>query len=460
MRVAIIGAGWAGAACAWQLHQYGHQVTVFDSSRIAGGRARRAQAAWGTVDNGQHLLLGAYHSTLGLMQQLGLPLEQCFYRLDLDFYSLDERFRFRYWPLPAPWHQLGVLLGGRGVSWGQRLGLLRLLHYLKKQHWQPPIGQTVAQLLQATQQSPQIIARLWQPLCIAALNTPIDVACAGIFAAVLRDSLGQGRDSTQMLIPLKDMSTLWVERALAPVSCQLGTTVQRIEYLNDYRHHYRHPTATSKAHQETLRLHTSHGTTAEFDACVIATQIPSALRLLQPLAQQPTQKQLLQDLGAIEFNPIATLYLQPDEPWAHPRPMHMLFDDPHSLEAGQWLFNHAALPHSFARPTLSVVISDAQRLKGKDKKAISQAIIKQIKTQLPAHQPPLPPLRDSLLITEQRATFLATPHIKRPKATSPWPNVYFAADWVQSDYPAVLEAAVRSGQHTAQLLHQALGPAT
>src|SRR5690625_7597521 len=88
---------------------------------------------------------------------------------------------------------------------------------IKKQRWHPPVGQTVAQLLTQCGQSPLLIERLWQPLCIAALNTPIDEACAQIFAAVLRDSLGSGRHSTQLLIPLKDMTQLWVQQALQEI---------------------------------------------------------------------------------------------------------------------------------------------------------------------------------------------------------------------------------------------------
>ena len=40
MRIAIIGAGWAGMAAAMTAVKDGHDVTVFESARTVGGRAR------------------------------------------------------------------------------------------------------------------------------------------------------------------------------------------------------------------------------------------------------------------------------------------------------------------------------------------------------------------------------------------------------------------------------------
>src|SRR3546814_20928102 len=39
------------------------------------------------------------------------------------------------------------------------------------------------------------IRGFWQPLCLAALNTPLEQACAQLFAHVLRDSRSEERTS-------------------------------------------------------------------------------------------------------------------------------------------------------------------------------------------------------------------------------------------------------------------------
>ncbi|HJV27288.1 MAG TPA: FAD-dependent oxidoreductase, partial [Aromatoleum sp.] len=57
--VAVIGAGYAGLACAVELARRRVQVTVFDRSHTLGGRARVVNKDGWRVDNGQHILLGA-----------------------------------------------------------------------------------------------------------------------------------------------------------------------------------------------------------------------------------------------------------------------------------------------------------------------------------------------------------------------------------------------------------------
>lgn len=57
--VAIIGAGYAGMACAVELARQCVAVTVFERSHTLGGRARVVHKDGHTFDNGQHLLLGA-----------------------------------------------------------------------------------------------------------------------------------------------------------------------------------------------------------------------------------------------------------------------------------------------------------------------------------------------------------------------------------------------------------------
>ena len=58
--VAIIGAGYAGLACAVELARAGVHVTVFERSHTLGGRARVVHKGghW-RVDNGQHILISS-----------------------------------------------------------------------------------------------------------------------------------------------------------------------------------------------------------------------------------------------------------------------------------------------------------------------------------------------------------------------------------------------------------------
>ena len=70
--VAVVGAGWAGCAAAVTLAQAGIAVTLFEQAKTPGGRARRVAVDGRTLDNGQHLLIGAYRQTLALMANNGI----------------------------------------------------------------------------------------------------------------------------------------------------------------------------------------------------------------------------------------------------------------------------------------------------------------------------------------------------------------------------------------------------
>src|SRR5690606_27683404 len=115
MKIAVIGAGWAGGAAAYELSKH-HHVTLFEASRQVGGRARQVRnTPFGyPTDNGQHILLGAYDHTLKIMSELGLDLHDAFHHLELSILNAERTFEIQVWPLPAPLHLLGAILSGRG----------------------------------------------------------------------------------------------------------------------------------------------------------------------------------------------------------------------------------------------------------------------------------------------------------------------------------------------------------
>ncbi len=72
MRIAVIGAGVAGLACAVELAAAGHEVAVFEKARGAGGRTSSRRTDHGTFDHGCPVL--ARGSWLLEFAPLGLEL--------------------------------------------------------------------------------------------------------------------------------------------------------------------------------------------------------------------------------------------------------------------------------------------------------------------------------------------------------------------------------------------------
>jgi squalene-associated FAD-dependent desaturase len=453
MKVAVIGAGWAGLAAALELLRQGHHATVFESSHMLGGRARRSPSRSMNIDidNGQHILLGAYRETVALMQSLGLDTDALFHRRPLTLAYADDSFNLSVAKLPAPLHTLAGVLRARGMQWSEKIKLVSIIAKLRAGGWRLEPSTTVAHWLSRHEQSEHMVTLFWRPLCVAALNTPIEKACAQLFANVLRDSLGGAKDAADLLIPAVDLSSLWPDHVQphaelchpGRLTMHRGWTVRRLEGGLD-------------------------GVTVDgdhYDAAIVACNAPSTLRLLKTLMQPPRSSGDLvlyeESLAAFEYAPIATVTLQLEHPWGLPLAMLGLREKPARLQFGQWLFDTQARRADLSSSNseqdagegrlLHIVISDAQQLAQHSAHDVINGTITQVREQTQRFSP-MPNVCGHDLIDEKRATFIARPGLRRPTNRTPWSRVMVAGDWTDTGYPAVLEGAVRSGLQAAREL--------
>ncbi len=439
MKLAVVGAGWAGLAAAVALKATGADVTVFEAAPLAGGRARRVDDLnMGAIDNGQHLLLGAYTETLTLLRKLHpqRSVDELLDRTPLHLESADGEFRLKAANFKAPFHTLWGLMHARGLSWQDRWRAIRMMLVLKQNRWQAPDLCSVAQLLEQHQQSALVCRRLWTPLCLASLNTSNHQACAQLFLNVLRDSLDAPRAHSEMLIPRIDLTELWPKAAADAVTMR-------------YRHIVRDVCPTSSAV-------TIDGEV--FEGCVLATPPYACARILKPGESGGACDTLMAQLGAFQYRAIATLTLQLETPWNPPQPILLLDETPSRGHLGQWLFKRPQADDQF-----TVVISDAADYLKHDRASFVDNIATQIREQVQRHpnspshlKSTMPAVKAHRLIVEKRATFAAVPGLQRPRNQSPWPRLSLAGDWTDTGYPAVLEGAVRSGNQAAKTLIKAL----
>ena len=210
-RVAVVGAGYAGMAAAVTLAERGAQVSVFESGPLPGGRARRVTIQGQTLDNGQHILVGAYATLFSLMRTVGVPADAVL-RIPLELRYADG-FKFRAYYFPAPLGLLAGLLLAHSLPWRERIGAVRFMLAMRRQAFRLAEDCSVSALLARHVQHGRIGHYLWKPLCISALNTPPEFASANVFLTVLRDTLASDAEASDLILPRVDLSRLFPEPA-------------------------------------------------------------------------------------------------------------------------------------------------------------------------------------------------------------------------------------------------------
>ncbi|WP_153108950.1 hydroxysqualene dehydroxylase HpnE [Propionivibrio limicola] len=423
--VAIIGGGWAGLAAAVELCAAGARVVVFEAAKQLGGRARRVDVHGHALDNGQHILIGAYRETLRLMRLVGADEDASLKRLPLELNYPGANFRLRLPRLPKPLHLAVGLLSARGCSLGAKFSAARFMQALQASDFALTTDCTVAELLDRHNQRGAIRRLMWEPLCLAALNTPPEHASAQIFANVLRDSLGGSRADTDLLLPTVDLGLLFPEHAARFIerhggSIRLSTRVESV----------------TRSRADTHLCINGES----FAHVIVATAPQHAARLLQP---HPETETIVRTLADYCYEPIGTVYLGYPSEVRLPFPM-LGMDEGKPGQFGQWVFDRGQL--GGAHGVMGFVLSAEGTWDECDNAVLADALHRELQTMLGRS---LPPPHWHQVIRERRATFSCRPNLPRPPRRTPVGELWLAGDYVCADYPATLEGAVRSGIQTA-----------
>lgn len=413
-RIAVIGGGWAGLAAAVEAVSLGAAVTLFEMAPTLGGRARSLEGSEPALDNGQHILIGAYTASQALMRRVGADPEADLLRMPLRLRYPDRETL----TLPGGPPTLAFLRGVLGCaawSWPDRMRFLMASSGWTVRGFRCDPALTVAELCARLPRA--VRDDLIDPLCVAALNTPASQASAQVFLRVLKDALFSGPGSADLLLPRRGLSDLLPTPArdwLLARGAQLRT--QRVQRLD-----------------ASGRGWLVDGEPA--DAVVVACSSVEAARLTRDLA--PRWSALA---GAFEFQPIVTVYLE-SAGSALPAPMVALRES--ATEPAQFAFDLGQLGQ---HPGLfSLVISGAAPWVERGLEATGAAALEQALRRLPWQRPP----KLVRVLSEKRATFACTPGRIRPEAPIA-PALWAAGDYLAGPYPATLEGAVRSGLAAAR----------
>ncbi len=390
------------------------------------------------LDNGQHILIGAYTDTLRLMRLVGINPDEVLLSLPMTLlFPNGQGIEFTNWPTPLD--ALGGILGARGWSLGDKVSLLRAALDWRLQGFSCAADLSVAGLCRHL--TPKISAELIEPLCVSALNTPAERASAAVFLRVLRDALFGLQGGSRLLLPRVDLSALFPDAAVAWLQrhggqVRLGQRVHNLQALTDRP-------STPKGQGASDEGGNGWSVDGEaFDAVMLATSASNAALALINASQVATEKIANQIqpwvalCQALQFERIATVYAwAANARLAHP----MLALHSSALQPAQYVFDRGQLGGPAG--LLAFVVSAAEG----ERATLEAQVLAQAKAQLGLN------LQAIQTVVEKHATFACTPGLQRPGMHLA-PGLLACGDYIDGPYPATLEGAVRSGMAAAQAL--------
>ena len=437
--VVIIGGGLSGLAAAVDLASRGARVALFERSPKLGGRCYSTidKKTGDVVDNGQHVLLGAYRHTLQYLETIGtrsfLKHEPA---LSLLFHHPDKGIvALKVGSLPRPFHLTAGMLQFKALSLKERRQLLNVGVALTRwnQNREKELSLlTVRQWLQQLHQSEAAMNALWSPLAVSIMNEQPDRASAVLLARSLRAAFLGTKSDSAVLLPTVGQTELYVNGAVellkrskahvcvnaAVGSIDIARGVMKGVTLKDGTHHAADAVISAVPHFGLRGI------------------VPEQWRSELPFANG----------SRFESSPIISFHL-----WYDANVPEFDFI---GLIGGrvQWLFNKRRIMGGGQnRPAyLSAVISGAHEFIDLSAQNLVSIAVEDVRRVIPSCNPAA--LVHSVVIKEKRATFSPTNEVEslRPSTETPVKGLYLAGDWTNTGLPATIEGAVMSGVHAAQ----------
>ena len=436
--VCIIGGGFAGLAAAVFLDNLGFEVSLFEKKPVLGGRTYsfRDKKTGDWVDNGQHLLIGAYHETLKLLGNIGatrhLKIPQ---KTEVALISDQNKpLTFTLPRLPVPFNLMVSFLRMNCFTWSDRFHFLKMGLELHK----TAPSETVLEWLKRHKQSGKAICNFWEPLTYATLNDDPSVAEAAMLKVVLTKGFLSSPADSRMVLAVSHLNDLLAKPALTYLTLRgqkikTGVGITKIHLLDG----------------KVQGVELEDGEMIKSDIYISAVPFASLLRLIPEgfIDSIP----YFGNLKKLSSAPIVSINLWFDRDVI-----------PHDFvgAAGKkvhWYFNKNRIYGKDESPFhVMGVISGAYNLNDSSKEEIQKIVLAEMKELFPKMQEAI--LVHSLINKEREATL--SPKVGsdecRPTQQSPFENFFVIGDWTNTGLPATIESAVVSAKLAVNLIQTRL----
>ena len=436
--VIIIGGGFAGLAAGVALAEAGRRVCFLEQKPYLGGRARsfKDPTTGSIVDNGQHLFMGCYHSTIRFLTTLGtLDRLQFQPRLSVPFLDRDGRLTRLDCPdWPSPWHLLLGAIRSASFSFKQKVEVLRLGRGLRSgsKNSAPLPGESVTAWLGRQGQSEGLQRDFWDLLCIAAMNEDPHIASAQLFERVLRLALFSSSADSRLGIARVGLSECYTAAAAAYIEArggrvQTGCSVRQMQIIDGVCR------GVEVGGGETIA---GVAVVAAVPWHQLAGMLPGDVLRTEPFFASAV---------ALRPAPIISINLWFDAPITE-----LEFAGLRGTTI-QWFFNKSRILGA-SNHYVSLVVSGAHEHVSRSKEELLAIALRELGDMLPEVRKAK--LMHSLIIKERFATFSPDPEAQavRPPARTPVQGLYLAGDWTATGLPATIEGAVQSGYTAAGVL--------
>lgn len=444
--VVVIGGGVSGLTAAVDLTSHGFSVLLLEQKPRCGGRTYSFvhKETGEEVDNGQHMMMGCYHSTLRFLKTIGTlsdvtiqkNLTVAFRHSQRGVFCLQAAF------LPAPLNVLIGLLRLKSLSFTQRLSLLRVgaaLVFARPDSDARLQAMTVAEWLDGLHQPEENKKYLWDIIAIGTLNDSPALVSAALFVKVLQSAFLGSRINSSMVIPRKGLSKIFVDAATDFLMQHNGeiltnTSVERIHVKDD----------------GVVSVVLNSGEVVSPRAVISAVPYFEVQKMFgeEVVGKLPELRLSDQFISSA----IVTLHLWFDKQFMEEEFVALLDSPIH------WVFNKSKIYGKKGNGLLylSLVISGAADFVEKEKEEIVVMALSELKRFYP--QSVDAKLVHSLVVKEKRATFSPRvgTHALRPSHTTSIESLFLAGDWTDTKLPATIEGAVQSGYACSELVRKLL----